>query len=214
MDRLFQLSGSLGSSLGGASSGAGVPGPQGIPGSQGIPGPTGPASGPQGVTGPQGRTGTAGPTGVTGVTGPQGQTGTAGSTGVTGATGVQGQTGVQGVTGATGPQGGSDVIAGADLTDTDATINVLDGNVRTLPTGTLSANRIVTFGLTGVDSTYGGDNILIKRRDRTANTYTIKNIATGAIYVFAASPTQDTAAAFKYDAGVTCYIFIGSTKIS
>jgi hypothetical protein len=93
--------------LAGASSGAGVQGPQGPPGPQGLPGIAGPA-GPQGATGLTGATGPAGPIGLTGATGPAGPIGLTGATGPAGPIGLTGATGPAGpigLTGATGPAG-------------------------------------------------------------------------------------------------------------
>lgn len=96
--------------LAGASSGAGVQGPQGPPGPQGLPGIAGPA-GPQGATGltgpagPVGATGPAGPIGLTGATGPAGPIGLTGATGPEGAVGPAGPAGPQGATGVAGPAG-------------------------------------------------------------------------------------------------------------
>ena len=93
--------------LAGATSGAGVQGPQGPPGPQGLPGVAGPA-GPQGGTGLTGATGPAGPIGLTGATGAAGSIGLTGATGPAGPIGLTGATGPAGpigLTGATGPAG-------------------------------------------------------------------------------------------------------------
>lgn len=73
--------------------------------------------------------------------------------------------------------GASAPTEGANLTNADATITVLEGDARTLPAATLTANRVLTLGVTGA---VDGSVIYIRRFDVTAYTLTINNGGSGA----------------------------------
>lgn len=100
-------------------------------------------------------------------------TGPAGPTGPTGATGVSGATGA---TGTAGPSGvdAFNVITGSNLTDASVTIAPgITGMKFTLPAGTLTANRILTF--TAGAGLRAFDTVFIEVFDVSSFTYTMNN---------------------------------------
>lgn len=89
--------------------------------------------------------------------------------------------------------------AGAALTDAAATVNSASDKASeyTLPVATLTANRVLTLGVTGSPVT--GSLVQITRRDLTAHTYTVQDDASTSLLVFASGPTVPQGAVFKYD---------------
>lgn len=71
------------------------------------------------------------------------------------------------------------------LGDSDVALSVGTASLYVLPSVPITANRTYTFNLTGVDSTYGGNNVRFRREDIAAFTVTIKDNAGSTIYVFA-----------------------------
>lgn len=71
--------------------------------------------------------------------------------------------------------------AGEDLTDASVTIDIADGEWRTLPAATLSANRALTLSTTNAEE---GDVFELTRLDVGAYTYTITNGGAGGGSVF------------------------------
>lgn len=88
--------------------------------------------------------------------------------------------------------------AGAALTNADATVNPASdvASEYTLPAATLSANRVLTLGVTGSPIT--NSIVQISRRDLTANTYTVKDDAGTTLLTFAVSPTTPQGASFQF----------------
>lgn len=87
---------------------------------------------------------------------------------------------------------------GADLGDADATIQPTTdaASCYTMPESTMTANRIVTLGTTGSPVTAGIVQII--RRDRSANTLTVK-VGSTTLIVFSASPASAQGASFYFD---------------
>ena len=78
------------------------------------------------------------------------------------------------VLGTPGPGGGDfSMLEGADLPDADVTIQSNAGNVRTLPVGTLTTDRVLTLSPTAT----AFDVIVVKRRD--ANVFLSYTIVDG-----------------------------------
>jgi len=120
-----------------------------------------------------------------------------------GATGVTGTGNIVLATGATlvDPRL---LIAGANLTDADATKNPGSdaASAYTMPAATLTAARVITLGVTGT-LTAGASTVWIQRRDLTANTLTIRNGGTNgtgiADVVLPASPAHAMLVGCTYD---------------
>lgn len=97
---------------------------------------------------------------------------------------------------------------GAALTDANATIQPFTDKASqyTLPASTLTTNRTLTLGTTGVLT---GTLVRIARKDLTANTYAIANGGTngGTLLTFGASPTTIEAATFFYNG--TDWVYTG-----
>jgi hypothetical protein len=72
---------------------------------------------------------------------------------------------------------GSALTPGAALTNGNATIQITAGKWRELPASTLTANRVLTLGVTGAAA---GDRLKVTRLDTTAYTYAVVNGGTGA----------------------------------
>lgn len=104
--------------------------------------------------------------------------------------GVSGRWIAQDVLGASAP------LEGATLTDANVTITVLEGNARTLPASTLSADRVLTLGVTGASS---GTEILVRRFDTGAYTLTINNGGAGAGTLRIMSAGVQEWASFRFD---------------
>ena len=67
----------------------------------------------------------------------------------------------------------------------------------TLPAATLSANHVLTLGVTGSPVT--SSIVQITRRDLTAHTYTVKDDAGTTLLVFGSAPTAPQGASFSYN---------------
>lgn len=91
---------------------------------------------------------------------------------------------------------------GAALTDADATIIVTGGAQRTLPAATLSTNRVLTLGVTGLPA--AKQLITVVRRDATTNTYTVKDDAATTLLVLPAGFAAD----FVYDSVAVHFILL------
>lgn len=89
--------------------------------------------------------------------------------------------------------------AGAALTDAALTVNPASDNASeyTLPAATLTANRVLTLGVTGSPVT--GSLVQITRRDLTAHTYTVQDDASTSLLVFASAPTTAQGASFRFN---------------
>lgn len=102
--------------------------------------------------------------------------------------------------------GGAVPRQGANLTDADATVNPASSQISAslLPAGTLSANRVLTLGVTGSPVT--GHIYQVLRYDLTANTYAVKDDAATTLYTFAASPTTAQGVTFYYNGTHYAYL--------
>lgn len=101
----------------------------------------------------------------------------------------------------------------ATLTDADVTVSPGVSKVAEyiMPAATQTTNRAVTVAVTGMTT---GQPFIVTRRDRTANTLTIKNGVTGlAVFVFSASPTGDDQATFVFD-GVNIVFGVGPVRLA
>ena len=89
--------------------------------------------------------------------------------------------------------------AGTALTDADTTIapGTDKASEYTLPAATLSANRVLTLGVTGSPAT----SLLVQvtRRDLAAHTYTVKDDAGTTLLTFASAPTAPQGASFTFN---------------
>jgi hypothetical protein len=91
---------------------------------------------------------------------------------------------------------GSEIpTAGADLGDANATITIAGGAQYILPAATLTANRVLTLGVTGSPIT--GETIAILRRGTEAFTLTVQDDAATSLLVMPASTRL--AAYFRYN---------------
>lgn len=88
------------------------------------------------------------------------------------------------------------IAKGANLTDADATVTVLQGNWRVLPAATLSAGRSITLGTTGA---VAGDRIQFTRLDVSANTLAFINGGVGAGTLFTMAVSKLGCAEFQFD---------------
>lgn len=88
---------------------------------------------------------------------------------------------------------------GSSLTDANATVNPASNaaSCYTLPSGTLSAARTLTIGITGSPAT----NLVVQiiRRDLSANTYTVKDDAGTTLITLGASPATPQGASFSFN---------------
>lgn len=91
---------------------------------------------------------------------------------------------------------GSEIpTAGADLGDANATITIAGGAQYILPAATLTANRVITLGVTGSPIT--GETIAILRRGTEAFTLTVQDDAATSLLVMPAS--MRLAAYFRFN---------------
>jgi hypothetical protein len=100
--------------------------------------------------------------------------------------------------------GAKSLIAGANLTNVDATINpgTDAASIYTMPAATMNAARVITLGVTGT-LIAGVSTVWIERRDLTANTLTIRNGGTNGTVipdvVLPASPGNAMRVGATYD---------------
>jgi hypothetical protein len=89
--------------------------------------------------------------------------------------------------------------AGANLTDASVSKNPASdaASVYTLPAATLSANRVLTLGVTGSPVT--NSVVQVIRRDLTNKTYTVQDDVASSLIVFGASPASPQGATFYFD---------------
>jgi hypothetical protein len=96
---------------------------------------------------------------------------------------------------------------GVDLTDADATIIVTGGCQRTLPAATLTANRVLTLGVTGSPVKF--QKITVVRRDATVRTFTVKDNAAATLLVLPVGFSAD----FVYDSVATHFILLSCNPV-
>lgn len=90
-------------------------------------------------------------------------------------------------------------VRGSDLTNADVTVNPASdkATLYSLPAATLTANHVLTLGVSGSPIT--NSVVQIERRDLTSNTYTVKNDSGTSLLIFAATPTGAQGASFYFD---------------
>jgi hypothetical protein len=104
-------------------------------------------------------------------------------------------------------------VQGADIADVaSTTVNPSGGVEYWIPAATLSANRIIILGVTGVNATYGGPRMAFIREDATANTETFKDDAGTVLYVSAAGTLE--VVVFDYDKDLAHYYFVCAIPIT
>ncbi len=95
---------------------------------------------------------------------------------------------------------------GSALTDADATVNPASSAISAsvLPASTLTANRVLTIGVSGSPVTNQVYQVI--RRDLSAHTYTVKDDAGTTLYTFGASPSGAQGVSIYYNG--THYAFL------
>ncbi len=101
---------------------------------------------------------------------------------------------------------------GSNLTDADATVNPASSAISAsvLPASTLTANRVLTIGVSGSPAT--GLVYQVVRRDLSAHTYTVKDDAGTTLFTFAASPSGAQGASFYYSG--THFVYLSSYYVA
>lgn len=97
---------------------------------------------------------------------------------------------------------------GANLGNANATVTIAGGSQYTLPAGTLTANRVLTLGVTGSPVT--GEMIAVVRQDAGAFTYTVQDAAAASLIVLPVSTR--IAAYFKFNG--TQFILSGAIRLA